>query len=109
LEFSVAASVGGVVGDGFELSLPTAPVVVLPVGFTQVSYPVRQPSGSQQPDIDTRTRNAIQRSLRCPGERGFALLTGRWRTQHITASPSEIGDITRAALVLTHFEHAYIT
>jgi len=55
------------------------------------------------------TRNAIQRSLRCLGERGFALLTGRWRTlQHITASPSKIGDIARAALVLTHFEHGYL-
>ena len=61
-------------------------------------------------DINTRTRNAIQRSLRCLGERGFALLTGRWRTlQHITASPGKIGDIARAALVLTHFEHGYIT
>ena len=60
--------------------------------------------------IDTRTRNAIQRSLRCLGERGFALLTGRWRTlQHITASPGKIGGIARAALVLTHFEHGYIT
>jgi len=49
-------------------------------------------------------------SLRCLGERGFALLTGRWRTlHHITASPSKIGDIARAALVLTHFEHGYIT
>ncbi len=27
----------------------------------------------------------------------------------ITASPSKIGDIARAALVLTHFEHGYIT
>jgi hypothetical protein len=53
---------------------------------------------------------AIQRSLRCLGERGFALLTGRWRTlQRITASPGKIGDIARAALVLTHFEHGYIT
>jgi hypothetical protein len=43
------------------------------------------------------------------GERGFALLNQRWRTlQHITASPSKIGDIT-AALVLTHFEHGYAT
>ena len=41
---------------------------------------------------------------------GFALLTGRWRTlQHITASPGKIGDIARAALVLTHFEYGYIT
>jgi hypothetical protein len=33
---------------------------------------------------------------------GFALLTGRWRAlQHITASPGKIGDIARAAPVLT--------
>jgi len=75
-----------------------------------VHIPVKQPAGGRELDIDTRTRNAIQRSLRCLGERGFALLTGRWRTlQHITASPSKIGDIARAALVLTHFEHGYIT
>jgi hypothetical protein len=75
-----------------------------------VHIPVKQPADGREPDIDTRTRNAIQRSLRCLGERGFALLTGRWRTlQHITASPSKIGDITRAALVLTHFELGYIT
>jgi hypothetical protein len=45
-------------------------------------------------DIDTCTRNALGRSLRCLGERGFALLTGRWRAmQRITASSSRIGDI----------------
>jgi len=61
-------------------------------------------------DINTRTYNTLQRSLRCLGERGFALLTGHWRTlHHVTASPSKIGDIVRAALVLTHFEHGYIT
>jgi hypothetical protein len=50
------------------------------------------------------------RAVRCLGERGFALLNQRWRTlQHITASPSKIGGIARAALVLTHFEHGYIT
>ena len=75
-----------------------------------IHIPVKQPADGRELDIDTRTRNAIQRSLRCLGERGFALLTGRWRTlQHITASPSKIGDIARAALVLTHFEHGYIT
>jgi hypothetical protein len=37
-----------------------------------------------------RTRIAIQRSLRCLGERGFALLTGRWCTlQHITPAPAK--------------------
>jgi hypothetical protein len=75
-----------------------------------IHIPVKQLPGGQDLDINTRTRNALQRSLRCLGERGFALLTGRWRTlQHITASPSKIGDIARAALVLTHFEHGYIT
>jgi hypothetical protein len=76
---------------------------------TGIHIPVKQPSDGQELDINTRTRNAVLRSLRCLGERGFALLTGRWRTlQHITASPGKIGDIARAALVLTHFEHDYI-
>ena len=69
-----------------------------------IHIPVKQPSGGRELDIDTRTRNALLRSLRCLGERGFALLTGRWRTlQHITASPCKIGDIARAALVLHPF------
>jgi hypothetical protein len=75
-----------------------------------ILIPVKQPPGGGELDINTRTRNAILRSLRCLGERGFALLTGRWRTlQHITASPGKIGDIARAALVLTQFEYGYIT
>jgi hypothetical protein len=75
-----------------------------------IHIPVKQPPDGRELDISTRTRNAIQRSLRCQGERGFALLNQRWRTlQRITASPSKIGDIARAALVLTHFEHGYIT
>ena len=75
-----------------------------------IRIPVKQPAGGRDLDINTRTRNAVLRSLRCLGERGFALLTGRWRTlQHITAGPGKIGDIARAALVLTHFEHGYIT
>jgi DDE superfamily endonuclease len=75
-----------------------------------ILIPVKQPTDGRELDINTRTRNAIQRSLRCLGERGFALLNQRWRTlQHITASPGKIGDIARAALVLTHFEHSHIT
>jgi DDE superfamily endonuclease len=75
-----------------------------------IHMPVKQPAGGRELDINTRTRNALQRSLRCLGERGFALLNQRWRTlQHITASPSKIGAIARAALVLTHFEHGHIT
>jgi hypothetical protein len=74
-----------------------------------IHIPVKQPADGRELDIDTRTRNAIQRSLRCLGERGFALLTGHWRAlQHVTASPSKIGSIARAALVLTHFEYRYV-
>ncbi|HLI38695.1 MAG TPA: transposase family protein [Streptosporangiaceae bacterium] len=75
-----------------------------------ILIPVKRPPGGGELDVNNRTRNAIQRSLRCLGERGFALLSQRWRTlQHITASPGKIGAIARAALVLTHFEHGYIT
>lgn len=71
-----------------------------------VHVPVKQPAGGGELDVDTRTRNALLRGLRCLGERGFALLEQRWRTlQHLTLSPSRIGDVARAALVLTHFEH----
>ena len=74
-----------------------------------ILIPVKQPTGAQDLAIGTRTRNAIQRSLRCQGERGFALLTGRWAAlRHVTASPSRITEITRAALVLTHWEHKYL-
>lgn len=75
-----------------------------------VFTPVKQPAGGRELDVDTRTSNALLRGLRCLGERGFALLTGRWRVlRHITTSPRKIGDIVKAALVLTHFEHGRLT
>jgi hypothetical protein len=74
-----------------------------------VHTPVKAPPGDQVLDADNRAYNALLRGLRCLGERGFALLVGRWRTlRHITASPRKIGDIVKAALVLTHFEHGKI-
>jgi hypothetical protein len=75
-----------------------------------VFVPFKQPTDGKELSIDNRTYNALQRALRCLGERGFALLTERWTTlKHITLSPSRIGDIVRAALVLTHFEHGRIS
>ncbi|WP_242676109.1 transposase family protein [Streptosporangium minutum] len=69
--------------------------------------PVRQPTDGNVFDVATRIRDMLLRALRCLGERGFALLTQRWRTlQRITVSPSKIGDIARAVLVLAHFEHS---
>lgn len=72
--------------------------------------PVKKPQNGRELDIDTRTYNALLRAVRALGERGFALLSQRWRTlQHVTLSPSRIGDIAKAALVLLHFEHGMIT
>lgn len=53
--------------------------------------------------------NRLLRGLRRQGERGFAILTGRWKTlRHATTSPSRIGDIVAAALHLIHFEYRYL-
>jgi hypothetical protein len=44
-----------------------------------IHVPVKKPAGIKELDIDTRARNALIRSVRCLGERGFALLTQRWK------------------------------
>ena len=74
-----------------------------------VHVPVRKPAGGGELDPDTRTRNALLRSLRYQGERGFALMSQRWRAlQRVMLSPGTIGDVARAALVLVQFEHQMI-
>jgi hypothetical protein len=71
--------------------------------------PVKKPRHGDL-DPDTKCRNALLASARCRGERMFALLACRWTTlQHVTASPSRIGDIAKAALVLVQFEHKMLT
>lgn len=66
----------------------------------------KRPAGKAELDINARTRNMLLSSLRCKGERGFALLSQRWKVlRNVTASPSKIGVIARGALVLTLFEH----
>jgi hypothetical protein len=75
-----------------------------------VHTPIKQPGRGQALAPDNQAYNMLLRSTRCIGERGFALLIGRWCTlQHITASPSRISDIVQGALVLTHFEHDQTT
>jgi hypothetical protein len=60
-----------------------------------IHIPVKPRRNSPHLDVNTQTRNALLRSVRCRGERGFALLKGRWRTlKRVTASPGKIGDIT---------------
>jgi DDE superfamily endonuclease len=74
-----------------------------------VHVPVKKPARGDL-DPDTRTRNALLRSLRYQGERGFALMSQRWRAlQRVTLSPTTIGDIAKSALVLVQFEHKMIS
>ncbi|MFI6270605.1 hypothetical protein [Micromonospora zamorensis] len=55
--------------------------------------------------LDNRAYNRLLRGLRWQGERGFAILIGRWnRLDHATVSPHRIGDIIAAALHLTPFQ-----
>ena len=43
------------------------------------------------------------------GERGFALMSQRWRAlQRVMVSPATIGDIAKSVLVLVQFEHKLI-
>ena len=73
-----------------------------------VLVPVKKPARGEL-DIDTRARNALMRSLRCQDERGFALMSQRWRAlQRVMVSPT-IGDIAKAVLVLVQFEHKMIS
>jgi hypothetical protein len=79
--------------------------------FTPVKNNPKGQYGKVKRELDDNelTRNLLLRGLRARGERGFALLTRRWAAlQHITASPSRTTQITRAALVLTHWEHKYL-
>ncbi|WP_370370404.1 transposase family protein [Catenulispora sp. GP43] len=75
-----------------------------------VKTPVPQPeAGRPELSEDIRTYNRILRGLRFQGERGFALLFGLWKAlRHVTMSPRRIGDLMRATLVLTQFEHKII-
>jgi hypothetical protein len=75
-----------------------------------VKTPIPQPAeGQPELTADIRSYNRTLRSLRFQGERAFALLFGRWKAlRHVTMSPRRIGDLMRAALVLTQFEHKIV-
>ncbi len=68
-----------------------------------IRIPVRRPRDKSEQALHLHTRmfNTLLRHVRALGERTAAELKQGWRTlQHITLSPSRIGDTTRAALVL---------
>ena len=73
-----------------------------------VHVPAKKPT--QRTRHQTKTRNALLRSLRYQGERGFALMSQRWRAlQRVMVSPTTIGDIAKSVLVLVQFEHKMIS
>ena len=80
-----------------------------PHSGTLVNGHVKKPRRGEL-DINTRTRNALLRSACYQGERGFALISQRWRAlRHVMVSPSTIGDIAKSVLVLVQFEHKMIS
>jgi hypothetical protein len=66
--------------DGSELSART---VLADTGYEGAGHgvhtPYKQPADGNSLAVDNRAYNTLPRSLRCQGERGFAILTGRWR------------------------------
>ena len=61
-----------------------------------VHVSVKKPAGVKELDIDTRARNALLRSVRCLGERSFALLTQRWKTLQMSP-PARVGSASSPA------------
>lgn len=87
-----------------QLNLPTLADAGYHGAGIGVHTPVKQPTDGRNLAIDNRTYNTLLRAARAPGERGYALLKRAWPVlQHITASPSLIGETARAALVPTTF------
>lgn len=89
-----------------QLGLPTLADSGYEGAGQGVHTPVKQPRDGGALAVDHLTYNALHRATRAIGERGFALLGTRWRAlQRITASPSKIGTIVAAGLVLTQIEY----
>jgi hypothetical protein len=70
-----------------------------------VLTPVPQRTDGIPLHVNAHTYNKLLRGPRRLGERGFAVLTERWKAlEHITISPRRITQIARAALAITRFE-----
>jgi hypothetical protein len=92
-----------------ELDLPTLADSGYEGAGHGIKTPTKQPADGKPLAVANRTVNRLLRVLRWQGERGFALLVGRWKTlRHTTTSPRRTSDIVAAALHLTHFEYKYL-
>ena len=89
-----------------ELDLPTLADSGYEGAGQGIKTPIKQPAGGQVLAPDNPAYNILHRATRCRGERGFALLTRRWRAlRRVTISPRRIGELAQAALVLTRIEN----
>jgi hypothetical protein len=92
-----------------QLDLPTLADSGYEGAGQGIKTPIKQPTDGQVLAPDNQAYNTLLRSTRCLGERGFALLTGRWRAlQRVTISPRRIGELAQAALVLTRIENVQL-
>jgi hypothetical protein len=76
---AVAAGLAALADAGYD---GVSPAIHIPVKQRRYHPPLR---------INARTRNMLLRSVRCRGERGFALLKGRWRTLKRSVASTSIG------------------
>lgn len=91
-----------------ELDLPTLGEAGYEGAGLGIKTPTKQPVDGKPLAVANRTINWLLRGPCWQGERGFALLVGRWKTpRHTNTSPSRTSDIVAAALHLTHFEYKY--
>ena len=92
-----------------QLDLPTLADSGYDGAGQGIKTPIKQPADGHNLAPDNQAYNTLLRSTRCLGERGFALLTGRWRAlQRVTVSPRRIGELAQAALVLTRIENIHL-
>ena len=104
-----AGIIGALHWAASQLDLPTLADSGYEGAGQGIKTPIKQPTDGQSLAPDNQTYNTLLRSTRCLGERGFALLTGRWRAlQRVTVSPRRIGELAQAALVLTRIENVQL-
>jgi hypothetical protein len=104
-----AGAIGALNWAASELNLPAMADSGYDGAGHGIKVPVKQPADGQVLATDSQAYNTLHRATRCLGERGFALLTGRWRAlQRVTVSPHRISELAQAALVLTRIENVQL-
>jgi hypothetical protein len=71
-----------------------------------IRHPFKKPKGRELTERQKTAFNALIRAVHAPSERANALLKETFAAlQRVSLSPTRIGAIAKAALVLLHLEH----